>query len=559
MQNLDESSLISRFHDFRKRPFDGLDKRTVYQFWPAFESELKRKGLSPVLDLKFNPLPTEPTASLRKVAHDEAAMTALVVAYDLALTAHLLHSKAEPDIDMLKRKPEDIAASESDRKAIKWYHDEMERQATSANQALGIFTSFTTKSVQNDLAHILDDTLNHPRHKIFQLHEFFTRQTTPSVAIGEKIKMEIGDLPQARNYMEILSVANSIRDLQAELTLVNPTATLTLSEMVSKLLSKIQDREFQMLRYQISEWEELRLAALAAPPPTPPPTRFSSSSSSSMTSSSASSPFSAGGGGGLRVSSTSLGTLVAPLVIKPVSVSVQFRPVIDLIQKFHLSMSSVDSGAHPVNSVDVIINGAGAGSAQQNLTGNPMAMWGMPRPDQMSMYGMPRADFFSPDFRLPQHLQWMSQLNTAVKPSGNGGYTKQYQKKDNDYRGRRLDRTQSNSGSDKSRNDRSRDNSSRGDKSSRGESSSRRRRDDVSNRDDSTSRGESSYRGERSNRSTSSRNDSRDYNRQRDRDTSDRTDRKRDRSAQASSLTVDLDEDDRNSDDSESSDGSHSN
>ena len=216
-------------------------------------------------------------------------------------------------------------------------------------------------------------------------------------------------------------------------------------------------------------------------------------------------------------------------------------------------MSSVGSGAHPVNSVDVIINGAGARSAQQNLTGNQMAMWGMPRPDQMSMYGMPRADFFSPDFRLPQHLQWMSQLNTAVKPSGNGGYTKQYQKKDNDYRGRRLDRTQSNSGSDKSRNDRSRDNSSRG------EFSSRRRRDDVSNRDDSTSRGESSYRGERSDRSTSSRNDSRDSNRQWDRDTSDRTDRRRDRSAQASSLIVDLDEDDRDADDSESSDGSYSN
>jgi hypothetical protein len=177
---------------------------------------------------------------------------------------------------MLKRKPEDIAASESDRKAIKWYHDEMERQATSANQALGIFTSFTTISVQNDLAHILDDALNHLRHKNFQLHEFFTRQTTPSVAIGEKIKMEIGDLPQARNYADILSVANSIRDLQAELTLVNPTATLTLSEMVSKLLSKIQDKEFQMLRYQIAVWEVLRLAALAPPPPPPPPLAASS-------------------------------------------------------------------------------------------------------------------------------------------------------------------------------------------------------------------------------------------------------------------------------------------
>ncbi len=37
--------------------------------------------------------------------------------------------------------------------------------------------------------------------------------------------MEIGDLPQARNYTEILGVANTIRDLQAELIFVNPTAT----------------------------------------------------------------------------------------------------------------------------------------------------------------------------------------------------------------------------------------------------------------------------------------------------------------------------------------------
>jgi len=69
---MEDSSLTSRFYDFKKRPFDGINKRVTYQFWPAFESELKRKGLSPVMDLKFNPMPTEPTASFRKAAHDEA-------------------------------------------------------------------------------------------------------------------------------------------------------------------------------------------------------------------------------------------------------------------------------------------------------------------------------------------------------------------------------------------------------------------------------------------------------------------------------------------------------
>ncbi len=165
---MDESSYTNgRFYDFRKRPFDGLNKRTVYQFWPAFESELKRKGLSPVMDLRFNPLPTEPTASFRKAAYDDDAMKNLVTAYDAALSAHLLRGTPAPDINTLKIAPEDLAASYTDRKAIKSYHDEMERQATSANQALGIFISFTTKSVQNDLAHILDDLTIHPRHKFF--------------------------------------------------------------------------------------------------------------------------------------------------------------------------------------------------------------------------------------------------------------------------------------------------------------------------------------------------------------------------------------------------------
>jgi len=201
----------------------------------------------------------------------------------------------------------------------------------------------------------------------------------------------------------------------------------------------------------------------------------------------------------------------------------------------------VDASAHSVNSVDVIINGGGAGSSQQSLAGNQIPMWGMPRPE-----------FFPPDFRLPQYLQWMTQINSPIKPpSGNGGINRQSPFND-DYRSRRHPRRPFNGA------ERRGDTSSRGDKSSRGDSTYRRRRDDVSNRDDSTSRGATSSRGERSeSRSTSSRNDSRD-SRQRDRDTSERSDRKRDRSVQASSLTVDLDEADEDDDYSHSSEDSQS-
>ena len=104
---MEESSLTSRFYDFRKRPFDGINKRIVYQFWPAFESELKRKGLSPVMDLKFNPMPTEPTASFRKVAYDDSVMQARLAAYDTAQTSHLLHATRAPDINTLKLDPDD--------------------------------------------------------------------------------------------------------------------------------------------------------------------------------------------------------------------------------------------------------------------------------------------------------------------------------------------------------------------------------------------------------------------------------------------------------------------
>ena len=71
MESLSDDSANPRFFDFKKRPYDAVNPRLTYQFWPAFQSELKRKGLSMVLDLRFNPMPLEPTVSFRRIKHDE--------------------------------------------------------------------------------------------------------------------------------------------------------------------------------------------------------------------------------------------------------------------------------------------------------------------------------------------------------------------------------------------------------------------------------------------------------------------------------------------------------
>ena len=107
-------------------------------------------------------------------------------------------------------------------------------------------------------------------------------------------------------------MANQIRDFQAELELANPTATLSLSEMVSKLLSKLRDPKFQMLRFQIAEWEEKRLSSATATLSS----SFGSLLSSALTASVASvgSLTSGGGGagGGFRSSSSSSSSTVEP-------------------------------------------------------------------------------------------------------------------------------------------------------------------------------------------------------------------------------------------------------
>ena len=166
-------------------------------------------------------------------------------------------------------------------------------------------------------------------------------------------------------------MANQIRDFQAELELVNPTATLSLSEMVSKLLSKIRDPKFQMLRFQIAEWEEKRLSSATATLSHSFGSLLSSALTASVASVSSITGGGGGAGGGVRSSSSSSSSTTgasaaSPMVMPvapPLPIIVQFHPLIDLIQKFRLSESTIDS-SYSINSVDVIINGGYMGMPQ---------------------------------------------------------------------------------------------------------------------------------------------------------------------------------------------------
>ncbi len=237
MDSLPEELGNPRFFDFKKRPYDAVNPRLTFQFWPAFQYELKRKGLSSVLDVQFNPFPIEPTAALRRIKHDDALAKRRLEKYETDFDAYILGTGTEPSLDLLRLAPEaERVATEQDRKEVRLFREHMERHATAANTALGVFNMMTTKSVQTDLSHILDDPRLHPRNKVFQLDKFFKEITPPNVAIAEQIKVEVANIPLALTYEDALRVANQIRDLQAELELVNPAATLSLSEMVSKLI-----------------------------------------------------------------------------------------------------------------------------------------------------------------------------------------------------------------------------------------------------------------------------------------------------------------------------------
>ncbi len=399
-----------RFCDFKKRPYDAVNPRLTFQFWPAFQSELKRKGLSSVLDLKFNPLPAEPKAAIRRIKHDDTLAKTRLERYETEYDAYILGTGTAPSLDLLRLAPDaERVATEQDRKEFRFFKELMERHATAANTALGVFNTLTTKCVQTDLSHILDDSRIHPRNKVFQLAQFFKEITPPNVAIAEQIKAEVSNIPLAITYEDALRVANQIRDLQAELELVNPAATLTLSEMVSKLVSKLRDPKFQMLRFQISEWEDRRLTTMSTTP------AFGTILASAMASSVASVSSLLTHVGGGSSSSSSSGTSSAsgasppalvPTVVPVIPIIVQFRPLIDLIQKFRLSDSTIDH-QYSLNSVDVVLNGARTGSQISYPSGH---------------HGS-RPDFFTPPAHPSGQFVWVPK-ESYVKPAG-GNASKQ--------------------------------------------------------------------------------------------------------------------------------------
>ena len=129
-----------RFFDFKKRPYDAVNPRLTFQ------SELRRKGLSSVLDLQFNPLPPEPTAALRRIQHDDALAKRRLLKYETDYDDYLLGNGTEPSLDLLRLAPEtERVATEQDRKEVRFFKELMEKQATSANTALGVFSTLTKK------------------------------------------------------------------------------------------------------------------------------------------------------------------------------------------------------------------------------------------------------------------------------------------------------------------------------------------------------------------------------------------------------------------------------
>ena len=99
MESLNEDIGNPRFFYFKKRPYDAVNPRLTFQFWPAFQSELRRKGLSNVLDLQFNPFPTEPSAALRRIKHDDQLAKTRLLKYETDYDDYLLAGGTEPSLD----------------------------------------------------------------------------------------------------------------------------------------------------------------------------------------------------------------------------------------------------------------------------------------------------------------------------------------------------------------------------------------------------------------------------------------------------------------------------
>jgi hypothetical protein len=85
-------------------------------------------------------------------------------------------------------------------------------------------------------------------------------------------------------------------------------------------------------------------------------------------------------------------------IVPTLLIIVQFRPIIDLIQKFRLSESTIDSN-YSINSVDVIINGGNMGVPQLPQGGPQMSF-----PQQPGQY------------------VWVPQASYSKPPGGNGNH-----------------------------------------------------------------------------------------------------------------------------------------
>ena len=141
MESLNEDIGNPRFFDFKKRPYDAVNPRLTYQFWPAFQSELKRKGLSTVLDLRFNPLPVEPKVSIRRIKHDDDLAKTRLTQYETEYDDYILSGGTAPSLDLLRLAPENQrVATDHDRKEVRHFKELMEKHATAANTALAFST-----------------------------------------------------------------------------------------------------------------------------------------------------------------------------------------------------------------------------------------------------------------------------------------------------------------------------------------------------------------------------------------------------------------------------------
>ena len=145
MDSISEDLGNPRFYDFKKRPYDAVNPRLTFQFWPAFQSELKRKSLSSVLDMQFNPSPIEPKAALRRIRHDDTLAKRRLEQYETEYDAYILGGAHAPSLDLLRLAPDtERVATEQDRKEVRFFKELMEKHATAANTALGVFNTLTT-------------------------------------------------------------------------------------------------------------------------------------------------------------------------------------------------------------------------------------------------------------------------------------------------------------------------------------------------------------------------------------------------------------------------------